>query len=64
MTVTDFINRTRITHAIAKLAKSTLSIQDIAEQCGFTDGNYFTRTFRKVNGMTPNEYRISLKRHP
>ena len=43
------------------LRSSTLSVQQIAEQCGFADGNYFTRIFKKINGMSPNEYRKLLK---
>ena len=61
MTVTDYINRTRVDRATAMLAKTSLSVQEIAERCGFSDASYFTRIFRKLNDMTPNEYRISLK---
>jgi AraC-like DNA-binding protein len=59
-TVTEYINQTRIQHAAELLGKTALSIQEIAEQCGFTDGNYLTRIFKKIHGMTPNEYRKSL----
>ncbi|MBR1584049.1 MAG: helix-turn-helix domain-containing protein [Clostridia bacterium] len=62
-TVTDYINKTRIRQAEEKLAKTTLSMQAIAEQCGFSDANYFTRTFKKINGISPNEYRKSLNAH-
>ena len=62
MTVTAYINRTRVERSIAMLEKTSLTVQEVAERCGFSDGNYFTRIFRKLNGMTPNEYRISLKR--
>ncbi|MBQ9198072.1 MAG: helix-turn-helix transcriptional regulator [Clostridia bacterium] len=64
VTVTDYINKTRIRQAEEKLAKTTLSMQAIAEQCGFSDANYFTRTFKKINGISPNEYRKSLNVHP
>ena len=30
------------------------------EQCGFADANYFARIFKKINGVSPNEYRKSL----
>ena len=33
----------------------------IAERCGFSDASYYTRTFRKIHGITPTEYRKSLK---
>lgn len=61
MTVTDYINKIRVRNAEHLLGNSTLSIQEVAEQCGFSDGNYFTRIFKKFNGDTPNEYRRSIK---
>ena len=62
MTLTDYINQTRIHRAVRLLEKTPLPLQEIAEQCGFTDANYFTRIFKKVNGISPNEYRKSLSR--
>lgn len=62
MTVTDYINQTRISRASGLLRHTSLSIQQVAEQCGFTDGNYFTRIFKKLRGATPNEYRGSAQR--
>lgn len=49
-----------------KLAKSLLEhtgkeISEIAEECGFTDASYFTKTFRQTFGMTPKDYRASFK---
>ncbi len=32
-------------------------MQEIGEQCGFQDMSYFARTFRKIQGCTPKEYR-------
>ena len=60
ITVTDYINKVRVRQA-SVLLRGSLSVQQVAEQCGFTDGNYFTRIFKKINGMSPNEYRKSLK---
>ncbi len=62
MTVTDYINRIRVNRASALLRHSSLPIQQVAEQCGFPDGNYFTRIFKKLQGVTPNEYRGSAQR--
>ena len=33
------------------------SIDKIAEDCGFNSSALFRRTFRKVTGMSPSEYR-------
>lgn len=61
-TVTDYINRTRVQHAVQLLDQTALSMQQIAEKCGFADANYFTRIFRKLNGSSPNDYRKSMNR--
>ena len=62
MKMTDYINQVRIQRAEPLLRKTTLSMQQIAEQCGFADSNYFARIFRRVNGATPNEYRRSVQK--
>lgn len=33
------------------------TIEQVAQQTGFSSGSYFSKTFRKMHGMTPNEYR-------
>ncbi|MCR5137516.1 MAG: helix-turn-helix transcriptional regulator [Oscillospiraceae bacterium] len=62
MTVTDYINLTRVRRSLKLLSGTTLSMPEIAERCGFSDANYYTRTFRKIHGTTPTEYRKSLQR--
>ena len=64
MTLTDYINKTRVQQAEKLLRKTTLSMQDIAEKCGFSDANYFTRTFKKINGLSPNQYRKAVDTKP
>lgn len=49
-----------------KLAKRLLeltdkSVSEIAEECGFTDASYFTKTFRTAFGLTPKDYRNGFK---
>ncbi len=49
-----------------KLARELLvapkvAINEITEQCGFEDANYFTRFFRQHTGMTPTQYRLHFK---
>lgn len=62
MTLTDYINLTRVRRSLKLLSTTTLSMQEIAEHCGFSDANYYTRTFKKIHGTTPNEYRKSLQK--
>lgn len=61
MTVTDYINLTRVRRSLKLLSGTALSMSEIAERCGFSDANYYTRIFKKIHGTTPNEYRKSLQ---
>ena len=61
MTVTDYINLTRVRRSLKLLSGTNLSMPEVAERCGFSDANYYTRTFKKVHGTTPTEYRRSLQ---
>ncbi len=62
MTLTDYINLTRVRRSLKLLSTTSLPMQDIAERCGFSDANYYTRIFKKIHGSTPNEYRKSLQK--
>lgn len=59
-TITAFINKTRIEHSLPLLKEKSRSIESIANTCGFDDMNYFARVFRKLQGMSPSQYRRSL----
>ena len=49
-------------HAARNLLNSTdLSLVQIAVECGFTDESHLIRSFRKVLGSTPGEYRTWFK---
>jgi len=34
-----------------------LEIGEIAEKCGFSSSNYFGDAFKKINGISPRQYR-------
>ncbi|OGV57547.1 MAG: hypothetical protein A2283_23310 [Lentisphaerae bacterium RIFOXYA12_FULL_48_11] len=53
----QFILKLRIQAACRLLANRAISIKEVAEQCGFSDQNYFTRKFCKIIGMTPTAHR-------
>ena len=51
----DFLKRIRMEHAQLLLATTDLKIYEVAEQCGFSDSNYFSSTYKKFYGHTPQQ---------
>ena len=47
----------RLGRARELMAKSTLSIAEIADACGFADQSHFTRAFSAATGMVPSAWR-------
>lgn len=57
ITLTEYVNRKRIEHAVYLLNTSDLPISTIGQRCGIQDDNYFTKIFKRYIGMTPKQYR-------
>jgi AraC-like DNA-binding protein len=62
ITITEEINRKRIQLAKKTLLDSTMNINEIAYHCGFDNTSYFHRVFRRLAGLSPNEYRQNFTR--
>lgn len=60
LTITDCIRREKIVHTKNLLSKTTLSLEKIVEQCGYSDLNQLLRQFRKEAGETPTQFRRKL----
>jgi AraC-like DNA-binding protein len=56
-TLTDYVNRRRMSQATKLLRSTVLQIQTIAQHCGIPDVNYFSKTFKRYCGCTPKDYR-------
>lgn len=56
-TINQYLGEIRLEHAAQLLLHTTHRIYEIAEQCGFSDQNYFSKVFFKAYGITPSEYR-------
>lgn len=61
-TLTDYITRRRVRHAMHLLKNTRLQVQTVAQHCGILDVQYFSKIFKRISGMTPKEYRDSLQR--
>ena len=53
----ELLNETRISAAKRLLRDPSLKIGDICELVGYADTGHFSRVFKKIEGMSANEYR-------
>lgn len=56
-TVGDFIREARIRYARQRMLESNAPLVEIALAAGFADQTHFTRSFKRLTGMTPTEFR-------
>lgn len=56
----DYINHYRINFACYLLKNTNNTITEISQECGFNSIRSFNRNFKKVTGVTPRYYRITL----
>lgn len=56
-TVSEFINKQRLSYAANMLINSSLPIIDIILDSGFDNLNYFYKLFKKENNMSPKKFR-------
>ncbi|MBR5140538.1 MAG: helix-turn-helix domain-containing protein [Clostridia bacterium] len=61
MTLRQYIIAYRIKAAKKLLEVSGKTVNEIAEELGFTDASYFTKVFKSEVGETPKEYRNRFK---
>lgn len=54
-----FLQKIRVDEACNLLSGTSMSIQDIAQQCGFHDIKYFYNVFKRLTGETPRRYRLA-----
>ena len=61
ITLRQYIIAYRLKAAKSMLLTTKKSMAEIAEETGFTDASYFTKTFRAAFGLTPKEFRNKSK---
>lgn len=60
----DLLNSIRIQKAKELLSNPELKIGAISEMVGYADTAHFSRTFKKLENMSANEYRNSIPKQP
>ena len=62
-TIGEYIRRLRVERACRQLSSSDESLATIAASAGFSDQSHFSRTFKRLVGMTPAQYRANFETH-
>lgn len=62
VSLTEYIAKKRVETAMNLLENSTLTLEHVAEQCGFSDRSAFYHAFQKYVGTSPSEYRRKSKK--
>ena len=57
ITPIQYLTYIRLEHAMHLMINTNITIEKIAEKCGYSCGNYFSKVFRKVLHISPAEYR-------
>jgi YesN/AraC family two-component response regulator len=53
-----YLTELRVEKSKELLNDITVNVKDISAKVGFRDSNYYTKVFKRMEGMTPTEYRI------
>ena len=55
--VINYLLYLRISRAKELLRFTEMTVEEVGARCGMPDANYFSRAFRKIEGMSPSEFR-------
>lgn len=56
-TVLNYLNGLRVEKAEQLLRTTDMTVSEVAFCCGFSDANYFSRTYKRLMGKTPRQSR-------
>lgn len=59
-TLNQYLTEYRMEKAKQLLSDSRYKISDISSKVGYSDGNYFGKSFKKYSGLSPSEYREKM----
>lgn len=57
VSINRYLAQIRVTHAKQLLRFYDLSVEQVGSRCGIDEPAYFARVFKKVEGITPGQYR-------
>jgi len=55
----DYINKCRIDIAKELLSKGEMNVKEVCYKVGYNDPNYFSKVFKKYEGVSPVNYKIA-----
>ncbi|ODT70746.1 MAG: AraC family transcriptional regulator [Pelagibacterium sp. SCN 63-23] len=64
MTLNDYVNLMRLSYAQAMLMRDGESVLSIAMESGFGSLSAFNKSFRKIAGMSPSDFRRDVRARP
>lgn len=59
--IIDYFSHMKITRAKELIREKNMNFTQIADTLGYTSIHYFSRQFKKITGMSPSEYALSIK---
>ena len=59
-TLNQYLTDYRIKMSKQFLSDPRYKIADISSKVGYSDGNYYSKTFKKIVGLSPSEYREKM----
>ena len=59
--IIEYFSEMKIERAKELIREDTMNFTQIADSLGYTSIHYFSRQFKKLTGMTPSDYALSIK---
>jgi AraC-like DNA-binding protein len=64
MTLNDYVNLMRLSYAQALLMQDEANVLQVAMDSGFGSLSAFNKSFRKIAGMSPTDFRRDVRCRP
>lgn len=60
-TVSEYVNARRVEHSLELLKNTDYSIEEISRRTGFSGASYYSKIFKKYQGLAPLQYRKNYR---